>query len=226
MKQISTDDIVNVLRQNDGEPYDNSYIARVGWLIALLVGLIAVSGLANVLNIGEGQASGLAALQVLAKYTFTAVWVFIVLVSLRWPSRKFELWLDENYPEHAVEYDSEYTVLGDLMATFWFGGIWMFRLLIGYAVVLILSAMLQVFKAVSSSGFPMSSEEVTQLTALNSFAIAMLTTLLAGVACWWLIDWFMKDAVAEYNTPVNSTLGEPQDTDKFAAPDGGEASGD
>lgn len=224
MKLISRDDIVKVLRQNDGEPYDNSYVARMGWLILLLVGLCLASGLASVLNIGEGQASGMAALQVLAKFTFTAVWVFIVLVSLRWPSRKFELWLDENYPEHAVEYDSEYTVFGDLMATFWFGGIWMFRLLIGYAVVLILSAMLQVFNAVSSSGYPMTSEEVRQLTAFNSFAIAMLTTLLAGVACWWLINWFMMDAVAEFNTPVNSTVGQPQDTDKFAAADGGEAS--
>lgn len=225
MKQISTDDIVNVLRQNDGEPYDNSYVARMGWLIVLLVGLCLASGLASVLNIGAGQASGMAALQVLAKYMFATVWVFIVLVSLRWPSWKFELWLDENYPEHAVEYDSEYAVRGDLFATFWFGGIWMFRLLIGYAVILIISAMLQVYEAISSSGFPMSSDQVAQMTALNSFAIAILATLLAGAACIWLIDWFMKDAVAEFNTPVNSTLGQPQHTDKVAATDGGESDG-
>jgi len=219
------DKLIDLLRYNDGEePYDNSYVARMGWLLVLMVGMLAVWVVAPEFTSSGG--SDLAAVLEVFKFALASIAVLIILVSLRWPSRKIEGWLDENYPEHATDYDyGDYSLREDLLASAWFGGLWGFRLAIGYAVVSILFAMLDVFRALSESGYPLSADDVAQLTVLNSFAIATLTTLLAGVAFWWLIDWSMKDTVEELNTPERSTLGTTNGPNHAVATDGGENDG-
>lgn len=218
------DKIINLLRYNDGEePHDNTYLARMGWLLILMIGLLVTWWVAPEFT---GGGSGLAAVQEAVKFAVASIAVLIFLVSLRWPSRKIEGWLDEHYPDHQTDADyGDYSVREDLLASAWVGGFWSFRLAIGYAVASITLAMIDVFQAIQEAGYPLSSEEVTQLTVLNSFAIATLTALLAGVAFWWLINWSMKETVEELNTPERSTLGWPNEPDQALATDGGENDG-
>lgn len=219
------DRLINLLRQNDGEePHDNSYVARMGWVLALMVGLMAVWAVAP-----EFQAtneSSLAATQEVVKFAFASLAVVIFLASLRWPSRKIETWLDEHYPDHATDYDyGDYSLREDVHASLWVGGLWGFRFAVAYAVASILLAMTQVLTAMAESGYPLSTAEVTRLTVLNSFAIATLTTLLAGAALAWLINWSMKATVERLNTPERSTFGLPREPDHAVATDGGENDG-
>jgi hypothetical protein len=85
--------------------------------------------------------------------------------------------------------------------------------------------MTSVLSAMAESGYPLDSADVTQLTVLNSFAIATLTTLLAGVGFLWLINWGMKDTVEEFNTAENNTLGTLNTESQRVATDGGEHDG-
>jgi hypothetical protein len=217
------DRLISLLRENDGgEPYDNSYLGRMGWMLIVMVGLLVAWTLAPEFT----AESDLAAVQEAVKFAFASVAVLIFLVSLRWPSRKIEGWLDEHYPEHQTDYDyGDYSLRSDFHSSLWVGGIWGFRFAVGYAVSSILLAMTQVLTAMAESGYPLTTDEVTRLTVLNSFAIAMLTTLLAGVASIWLIDWSMRDTVERLNTPERSTFGTPNEPDHALATDGGENDG-
>lgn len=219
------DRFIALLRANDGEePHDNTNVARMGWLLILMVGLIAVWLAAP--EFSTTAESETAALQEALKFALASVAVVIFAASLRWPSRKIEGWLDEHYPDHQTDYDyGDYSVRGDVHSSLWVGGLWGFRLAVGYAVASILLAMTDVLSAMAESGYPVSADDVARLTVLNSFAIATLTTLLAGVAFWWLIDWSMKDTVEELNTPEMSTFGTPNDVGQPIATDGGENDG-
>lgn len=215
------DKIIKLLRYNDGEePPDNTYLARMGWLLILMTGLLVTWWVAPEFT---GGGSELAVVQEAVKFVLASLAVLFFLSSLRWPSRKIEGWLDEHYPEHQTDYDyGDYTLRGDVHSSLWVGGLWGFRLAVGYAVASILLAMTDVLSAMAESGYPVSAHDVARLTVLNSFAIATLTTLLAGVAFWWLIDWSMKETVEELNTPERSTFGTPNDVGQPIATDGGD----
>lgn len=223
------DTIINALRQTDDEPHDNRTLARLGWVLITIAGFIVVYMVAGELFVPSGSTSSIpdGAIQEWAKVTFSLAAVTIFVGSLVWPARKIETWLDAHYPDHTAEADLDYSIRQDLLASTLLGGLWGFRLVIGYAVIAILFAMVSVFTALSESGYPLSADEVTQLTVLNSFAIAILTTLLAGVAALWLINWGMKDSVEQTLTPATHTLANsPADVDEQAvATDGGEGGG-
>lgn len=221
------DTTINWLRQTDGEPHDNRYLARLGWLILTLAGFTAVYYVLGEVFVPSGSSTlaELAALQELTKITFATMAIWIFVASLLWPARKIEAWLNDRYPEHAADDELDYSLLGDLHASAWYGGLWGLRMGIGYAVASFLIAMTSVFHAASEEGYPLDSGEVTQLTVLNSFAIAMLAIILAGVAFHWLINWSMKDTVEKLNTPEKNTLATPNGNDRPVATDGGDESG-
>lgn len=221
------DTIINALRQDGEESYDNRALARLLWVVLTLAGFMAVYGVLGELIVPAASTSSIpdGAIQTWAKVTFALAAVGIFVASLVWPARKIEAWLDGHYPEHAVEESLDYSLRRDLLASTLLGGLWGFRLAVGYAMLAIILAMASVHSAIAESGYPLSPEEVTQLTVLNSFAIATLTTLLAGVGFLWLINWGLKDLVDETLTPATYTLGTPEaDPDDHAvATDGGEA---
>ena len=221
------DTLINRLRQTDDGPHDNRHLARFGWVILTLVGFMGVYFAFGELFVpsNAGTAAELAGVQEWAKFTFASAAIAIFVASLLWPARKIEAWLDARYPEHAVDDELDYSLRSDLIASTWFGGLWGFRLAVGYAVVSILIAMTSVFDAIAEEGYPLESAEVAQLTVLNSFAISVLTTLLAGIGFLWLINWSMKDTVEKLNTPENNTFGTPNAADRTVATDGGEDSG-
>jgi len=170
--------------------------------------------------------SYLTGLQTVVKFALASTWAMIFLASLRWPSRKIEKWLDEEYPDHTTTSDyGDYSVRGDLHAPLWVGCLWGFRFVILYAVASAFLSMVEVLNAIAESGYALSGDEVARLTVINSFAITALATVLAGVAFWWLIDWSMKETVEHINTPDRSTLGKPNETDRAVATDGGEDGG-
>lgn len=223
------DRLISLLRENDGgEPADNSFLARFAWVATVMVAFMVVYMTVGDLVVPEpaaGSAFPNGALQEWAKFTFGSAAVAIFAASLLWPARRIESWLDDRYPEHAVDDTDDYSIRDDLLASTMFGGLWGFRLAVGYAVVSILIAMLSVFNAMAEAGYPLSSDELTRLTVLNSFAIAMLTTMLAGLAFLWLINWSMKDTVEELNTPANNTFQKLVTVEKPLATDGGENDG-
>lgn len=217
------DRLISLLRETDGdEPHDNHHLARMGWVLITMAGLVVtfwVSG--QVMPVSESLAGTQEAIgRILA---VLAIWFFTA--SLLWPARKIEAWLDEHYPDHAGDVEIDYSVRDDLLASTWLGGLWGFRFAVGYAVVAIILAMAQVLNAMAAAGYPVEQAEVTRLTVLNSFAIATLTTLLAGLAMFWLINWSMKETVEELNTAENNTFGVFETDDEQLAADGGEAGG-
>lgn len=223
------DRIISLLRENDGgEPADNSHLARFGWVAIVTLAWMAIYMVVGDLVVPDPPASSsfaTNALQEWTKFTFATAAFAIFTASLLGPARRIEVWLDNRYPEHAAEDAADYSVRDDLLASMWFGGLWGFRLAVGYAVISILIAMFSVLNGMAEAGYPITSDEVARLTVLNSFAIATLTTLLAGVALLWLINWSMKDTVDELNTPANNTFQKIVSIGRPVATDGGKSDG-
>jgi len=220
------DRFISLLRKNDdGEPANNSYLSRFGWVAFVMVAYMAVYMMIGDLVVPEPPASSSFAnnaLQEWTKFTFGTAAIAIFTASLLWPARRIEAWLDRRYPEHATDDFGDYSIRDDLLASTWFGGLWGFRLAVGYAVISVLLAMLSVFNGMVEAGYPVEGDELARLTVLNSFAIATLTTLLAGIGFLWLINWSMKETVEELNTPANNTLGNLVTAERRAVTDGGE----
>lgn len=224
------DAIINRLRQTDDEPHDNRYLARIGWVLIAAIGVfIAAYGYAT-LTVSEPASEldyGPFLKTIRVSFIALAVWTFAS--SLVWPARKIEAWLDARYPDHAVD-DLDYSSREDLVASTVYSGLWSFRLLVAYAVIAGLTAMLSFLQAMQEAGYALESGNLETLTVLNTFALGVLTILLAGVAFFRLIEWSMAELVEEFCSPENSVFERmpqpaPEMTDR-AVTDGGASDGD
>ncbi|MFW5905411.1 MAG: hypothetical protein ACOCUO_01025 [archaeon] len=219
------DKAITILRLNeDDEPNDNSYVARMAWILILGVGLLAFWSPFAIF--GETASSATVGLQNSLRIVFGSLAVAVFAASLRWPSRKIEGWLDENYPEHQSDTDyGDYSIRSDLFASLCIGGLWNIRIGIAYAVSSVILAMTEYVSVMDESGYSVAGETVARLTVVNTFAIGTLTALLAGVGLWWLLESKVKDSVDRLNTPERSTFGSPNKPTHTAATDGGATDG-
>lgn len=222
------DRTIHFFRMNDGEACNNHELARFGWAVITVAALTLVFFAAGELmpsSSSSSTAAAFGALQETMKVIFAILTAFIFTASLVWPVRRIEAWLDENYPDHVAEDALDYSFREDLLASTAYAGMWGFRFVVGYAVMSIWLSMTAIYTEMAESGYPLSAGDVERLTVINSFAIAALTSLLAGVAFLWLIDWSMKDTVEELNTWSNNTFGKRTESTRTSMTDGGEADG-
>lgn len=201
--------IIKILRHStDGAPNDNRSVARFLWVaLSGVPAAVLVWPLLGTLSptvAGEGL-GGIAAFQDAAAVYLVGGLAWVFIGSLVWPSRRIQAWLDDRYPDHCAE-ELDYSALNDLVGSV---GLTVLYALYGgilYAGATIALTMVAVLSALNDAGYPLEPAEVTQLTVVNSFAIATLAIILAGVASWWLINRLVGSFVAELSTPENNTF--------------------
>lgn len=215
------DTIINTLRKSGDAQLDNRSLARFMWVIISLTLAIIGLTLSRDLLIADTESLAVVVDVTGAFVAWMVIWIFAA--SFVYPSLRIEAWLDEHYPDHAVD-PVNYSARRDILTSASLMSLWGLRGVVLYAVVAINAALLQMYHAIAETGFAISQADVTQLTVMNSFALGTLTALLAAVGTWFLINRFAKEPLTELETPATSTWAVVDHIDETVEDVGGEAS--
>lgn len=200
------DTIIDALRTTDGEPHDNRSLARALWLIGLLIGaLAAVYGYTEWLYAPDAGASVAAVVgDFLYALALTAT-AIVCLGSLVLPTRRIELWLDDRYPAHAAG-ETEYGFYDDVRTTALLTAYWGTHFVVVGMVASIGFQLVSLASEIQEAGVSLDRATLTEMTVLNSVALATLALLLGAWGIFRAVKWALEDSIEEFDSPESNAL--------------------
>ena len=200
----------------DGQT-DNRALARCLWLILSL----AVVGAGMYIYLAFAYTGPPSKYQAFADIVAIVGTTFVLwygIGSLVGPTLRIERWLDERYPDHAVD-GVDYSLVRDVFMS---GLLVVYYGLYGIATwffVSIAGLTLSLLEGLDASGAPLTETTIAELTVVNTVAVLLIT---AAVCAWGLIktaDYLIGDDVAVFSGPETNGF------NRFTHLSGGDADG-